>query len=290
MNRSTFAGGLAAFAALPVSAGAQELERAVIAAASESTGTVGVYARRMTPGPAAVWYRADERFPSASVIKLLIFVTLFQEIDAHPALWQKKLTLHIDDFVGGSDFLQNANPGDRYTIASLARAMIVQSDNTASNVLISYFGFERINQTAHRAGLVHTQLHRHFMDYAAIVHHSENLTSAHDMGSLLYQIERGMREALPTVASASSCRRMIDILLQQEDRDKIARGLPRGEPLANKTGEIDGVRNDVGIVDPYGDAPYVLAVLTKDLADFSEGNLAIRRIAKAVNAVLSRPT
>jgi beta-lactamase class A len=77
---------------------------------------------------------------------------------------------------------------------------------------------------------------------------------------------------------------MIDILLKQEDRDKIARGLPAGVPLANKTGEIDGVRNDIGIVDPYGEAPYILAVLTKDLNDFSLGNLAIRRIASAVNA------
>lgn len=258
-------------------------------AASASTGEVGVYARGMGAGPPAVWYNADERFPSASVIKLLILVTLFQEIDARPQLWQKKLTLHLDDFVGGSDYLQNANPGDRYTIGSLARAMITQSDNTASNVLISYLGFERINQTAHRAGLAHTQLHRHFMDFSAIVYHSQNLTTAHDMGGLLYQIERGMREGLHTVASPTSCRRMIDILLKQEDRDKIARGLPKGEPLANKTGEIDGVRNDVGIVDPYGDEPYVLAVLTKDLVDFSEGNLAIRRIAKAVNAALSRP-
>jgi beta-lactamase class A len=106
------------------------------------------------------------------------------------------------------------------------------------------------------------------------------------MGMLLYQIERGAHEALYTVASPASCHRMIDILLRQEDRDKIARGIPEGIPLANKTGEIDGVRNDVGIVDPYGDSPYVIAVLTKDLNDFSLGNIAIRRIAAAVHTAL----
>jgi beta-lactamase class A len=79
---------------------------------------------------------------------------------------------------------------------------------------------------------------------------------------------------------------MIEILLRQEDRDKIARGLPPGTPLANKTGEIDGVRNDIGIVDPFGEKPYVIAVLTKDLNDFSLGNIAIRRIAKAVYGAL----
>jgi beta-lactamase class A len=131
--------------------------------------------------------------------------------------------------------------------------------------------------------MLHTQLKRHFMDFAAIVHHSNNLTTARDMGWLLYQIDRGAHEGVPTVASVRSCRRMIDILLRQEDRDKIVRGLPRGVPVANKTGEIDGVRNDVAIVDPYGEAPYVLSVLTKDLNDFSNGVIAIRRIAKAVD-------
>jgi beta-lactamase class A len=121
------------------------------------------------------------------------------------------------------------------------------------------------------------------MDFAAIVHHSNNLTTARVMASLLYQIERGAHEAVPTVASPRSCRQMVDIMLHQEDRDKIVRGLPKGVPVANKTGEIDGVRNDVAIVDPYGDAPYVLSVLTKDLNDFSNGVIAIRRIAKAVD-------
>jgi beta-lactamase class A len=125
------------------------------------------------------------------------------------------------------------------------------------------------------------------MDVNAIVHHSENLTTAHDMGSLLYQIERGAHEGIYTVASPASCRHMIDILLRQEDRDKIARGLPPGVPLANKTGEIDGVRNDIGIVDPYGNAPYIIAVLTKDLDDFSLGNIAIRRISKVIYGALS---
>ena len=149
-----------------------------------------------------------------------------------------------------------------------------------------YLGFDRIRTTIRNAGLLRTQLKRHFMDPTAVGLPSENLTTARDMGTLLYQIERGAHEAVTTVASPASCRKMIDILLRQEDRDKIARGLPNGTPLANKSGEIDGVRNDIGIVDPYGDSPYVIAVLTKDLNDFSLGNIAIRRIAKAIHSAL----
>jgi beta-lactamase class A len=164
--------------------------------------------------------------------------------------------------------------------------MIVASDNTAANTLITLLGFDRINATARRANLRHTQLKRHFLDYSAIVRHSENLTSPHDIGALLYAIETGSHEGIRTVASPQSCRAMIDLMSHQEDRDKIVRGLPKGTPVANKTGEVDFVRNDVAIVDPYGDAPYVLTVLTKSLTSYSAGLSAIRSIAKIVHSAI----
>lgn len=275
-------GSAIAAAALPQPARAASLRAQVESAAAYSTGVVGAYARSLGHS-GSFTYNADEIFPSASVIKVLIMTCVFQQVDRHPELLTHKVKLELDDFVGGSDVLQNYNPGDRVSVSLLVHAMIEQSDNTASNALITMLGFEAIAATAKRAGMLHTQLKRHFMDFAAIVHHSNNLTTARDMGWLLYQIDRGAHEGVPTVASVRSCRRMIDILLRQEDRDKIVRGLPRGVPVANKTGEIDGVRNDVAIVDPYGEAPYVLSVLTKDLNDFSNGVIAIRRIAKAVD-------
>ena len=271
---------------VPGVASARSLQDAVARAASASSGDVAVYARRIGSAVPAVALNAEVQYPAASIIKLLIFVTLYQEVDRRPGLLEAKIAVKREDFVGGSDVLQNANPGDTFSLDTVSRAMIDQSDNTASNMLISYFGVERLNATARRIGLPNTQIKRHFMDQLAIGQHIQNLTSARDMGVLLYLIERGSREGVFTIASPKSCRAMIDVLLKQEDRDKIARGLPKGTPLANKTGEIDGVRNDVGIVDPLGDSPYVLAVLTKDLNDFSIGNHAIRVIAKAVHAAI----
>jgi len=261
---------------------ASTLDDEILRAAAASSGTVAVYARRMGHFAEAT-LNSDERFPTASIIKVVILLCLFQLAERRPSVMNDIVTLKLSDFVGGSEILDAYNPGNRISIDRLARAMIEQSDNTASNVLISYLGLDRIASTIHRAGLTKTQLHRHFMDVNAIMHHSENLTTARDMGQLLYAIERGAHEAIYTVASPASCRAMIRIMLQQEDRDKLARGLPPGVPLANKTGEIDGVRNDIGIVDPFGEAPYVIAVLTKDLNDFSLGNIAIRRISKAVH-------
>jgi beta-lactamase class A len=285
VKRIGFLGGAAVLAA-PRVALAASLEGEIARAAASSTGTVGVYARTMAPGPPRVAYNADVVFPSASTIKLLILVTLYREVDRDPALLERRIAPRSSDYVGGSPLFDAAPAGTRFPIATIARAMIAQSDNTAANALISLLGFDAINETAHRFNLAHTQLRRHFLDFGAILHHSNNLTTARDMGTLLYAIERGWREGLRTVASPRTCRLMIDLLLQQEDRDKIARGLPRGVPLANKTGEITGVRNDVGIVDPYGDSPYIIAVLTKGLNDFSLGVRAIRRIARAVDGRL----
>ena len=292
MNRRLFFANVSAFSAtalafgVPGRAAAGSVEDAIARAAAASSGTVAVYARRMGH-PVEIAYDADERFPTASIIKVVILVSLFQLAEKRPSVMHDTVKLKLSDFIGGSEILDSYNPGDTISIDRLARAMIEQSDNTASNVLITYLGLDRIAETIHRAGLTKTQLHRHFLDYAAIVHHSENLSTARDMGTLLYEIERGAHEAVYTVASPESCRAMIDIMLHQEDRDKLARGLPPGVPLANKTGEIDGVRNDIGIVDPYGEAPYVIAVLTKDLGDFSLGNIAIRRISAVVHSAFA---
>jgi beta-lactamase class A len=285
VKRIGFLGGAAALA-FPRVASASSLEAQVSHAAARSTGLVGVYARTMAPGPARIEYDADVVFPSASTIKLLILVTLYAAADRDPSMLTRRIAPRNSDYVGGSALFDPAPRGTKYSVTTMARAMIDQSDNTASNALISFLGFDAINATARRAGLKHTQLKRHFLDYAAILHHSNNLTTARDMGTLLYSIERGWREALYTVASPKACRHMIDILLRQEDREKIAAGLPPGVPLANKTGEITGVRNDVGIIDPYGDSPYILAVLTKELGDYSLGVRAIRRIARAVDGTL----
>jgi beta-lactamase class A len=104
------------------------------------------------------------------------------------------------------------------------------------------------------------------------------------MGKLLYAIEDGSRAGIATVAKAKSCRAMIDLMLGQEDRTKIPSGLPAGTPCADKTGAIDGVRNDAAIVDPYGAKPFILVVLTRDLLDFEVGNEGIAAIAHRINA------
>ncbi len=164
--------------------------------------------------------------------------------------------------------------------------MIDVSDNSASNTLITAFGMATINLTMQTAGMTRSRLARHFADDVPSWHRSENVLTPNDTAALLYAIERGAREGIPTIASPQSCRAMIAVLFGNDDTSKIVRGLPPGTPCAHKTGEISYTRNDAGIVDPFGDTPYVLVALTRELRDASAGNAGIAAIAHRVDAAL----
>jgi beta-lactamase class A len=164
--------------------------------------------------------------------------------------------------------------------------MIRVSDNAASNTLITRFGMEAINATMRLAGMTRSQLRRHFADVVPAWRVSENVVTPADVATLLFAIERGAREGIPTIASAQSCRAMIEIMLHNDDGSKIVRGLPHGTPCAHKTGEITGVRNDAAIVDPFGDTPYIIVALTKNLENQGAGDTGIARITHRIDTTL----
>ena len=86
----------------------------------------------------------------------------------------------------------------------------------------------------------------------------ENWTSTRDCGSFLSQVYAG------TLVSKNASERMMQLLLGQTRRTKIPAGVPSGVKVANKTGELAAVQNDVAIVS--GTHPYVLAVMSNDIS------------------------
>ena len=286
MNRAAFLAGAAAVAAVrPAPAAAATLYGRVAAAAQSLPGEIGVYARTLAPGGPLVTYQAHEVFPTASVIKVLIMATAFAAQERRPGALSETIVFDRGaDLIGGSDFMSEQDDGARFTVKQLIVPMIQVSDNTAANLLIEHFGTNAINAMGKRAGMTRTHLGRTFLDTSAVVHHHDNVSTPADMGRLLYAIERGAHEAIPTIVSAEHCRSMVDVMLGQTDREKIPQGLPPGTKVANKTGEITGTRNDVAIIGPFGDQPVILTIMTKDLTDYWAANAAIHAIARAVYA------
>jgi len=285
MHRGAFIGGTAAaLAARPLRA--QTI--AVTDLVDRFPGTIGIYCRTLTPAPPLVTVRASEPFAAASIIKLPIMLTVYRAFERKAASPDEYVTLLPGDITEGAPVLGDAHSGQRWPIGVLLRAMIEYSDNIASNALISHFGFTAINATIRSAGMTGTLLARHFAGEVPPGRRNLNVTTPHDVGLLLYEIERGAHEGIPTVASPASCRAMVQTMLGQAYREMIPAGIKRHVPIANKTGELDNVRSDAAIVDPLSEAPYILVILTRDLEYPGLAYGEIAGFAQRIDAAVQR--
>lgn len=192
----------------------------------------------------------DERFVAASMIKLLILAEYAAQVEAGNLDPNATRTISEDEIVGGTGEIQNRGAG-AYTYGDLALFMIMYSDNTATNALIDTLGADNINLKASELKLGNTHLNRKMMDLDSNV---ENYTSANDVATILVQI------ANDTLATPSICDTLEGYLLRQTDSLGLTQGLPAGIKFAHKTGSLDPIRHDGGIV--FADKPYVIVVLT----------------------------
>lgn len=193
----------------------------------------------------------EEDFVSASMIKLLILMEYLDEVDSGVLDSDAIYALDGKDVVGGTGTIQSSAEGAQYTYDDLARYMIMYSDNTATNVLIDLMGMDAINMEAQRLGLTSTTLNRRMMQLGTGV---ENYISANDAALILREIARH------TCLSQASSIKAEDYLKSQTDKKGLAEGLPQGISFGHKTGTLDSVRHDAGII--YGEYPYVIVVLT----------------------------
>src|SRR5262249_48700817 len=127
---------------------------------------------------------------------------------------------------------------DEPGIDSALEAMITVSDNDAAELLWKRLGVANINSTVRELGLEKSHLAY------------ESTTTAREYSELLERI--AMLRAVDEDASAS----MIKLLEQQRVNDRLPLMLPGGTPVAHKTGDLDTMTHDAGIVyAPWG--PFV---------------------------------
>ena len=219
---------------------------------------LSVWAAR-TDGRTVLSLAADQPVPAASTVKVLILVEAHAQAAEGALRWSDEATLLEEDKVGGAGSLKRERTGSTWSWAQLARRMISESDNTASNMLLRRLGMERVNARAAALGLSRTRIRRHFMDEEARRAGRDNVTSAEDMGRLLLAIYR------KEILSPSACDAMIEAL-ERTNRRRLAVGVPREIPVGHKGGTGVGLRADVGWVRVPG-APYVAAIFLDDLIE-----------------------
>lgn len=222
-------------------------------------------------------YRGNETMPSASMIKVFILALAYQDIADGTLSRNETFTLTRDNVVGGSGTLQNRAYGTRVPLKELLEKMIIDSDNTATNILVDRLGMENINAYMQAHGYHSSVLRRKMMDLAALQAGRDNLTSVKDVGLLFKRLYNG------TCVSPELDAEMLGIYDQQTDNDKIPARLPEGTVVAHKTGEVSDVRHDGGIV-YTSNGDYVLVIFTSDYYPYDGIAALSRKIYDAYTA------
>lgn len=259
-------------AAAPVSA-PEGLRDALEQATGAHAGTYAV-ACASADGSWSVDVNGDEPFVSASIIKLAILGTLLDQAQSGALSLDDSVTVGPSDIVGGTGVIQASGAGGSYTYRQLAAYMIQDSDNVATNLIIDAVGMSAVNEYASEIGLTQTALNRRMMDFAA---GDENYTSANDVAHILQLIYQGK------LVSPDASEFALDLLKGQHDDAGLLKGLPAGSVFAHKTGTLDGVFNDGGIV--LDRNPYVMMVLSGD-AEKSQAQACMVDVAQAADAAI----
>ena len=94
-------------------------------------GVVGVYVRRLgKPGEVAI--RADETFPTASLVKVPILLKLLDRVERREVSWTEPLTFTKERLYPGEDLLGRFAEGETVSVPELVFLMESKSDNSAS--------------------------------------------------------------------------------------------------------------------------------------------------------------
>jgi beta-lactamase class A len=254
------------------------LRLAVAEEEQQLDGVLGVAILDLTSGQQLL-VRSDEIFPQASSIKIAVLAELYHQAQqsAHGASGKATLkdryVVRAADIVADSSILGGLTPGvSSLTNRDLATIMVAVSDNSATNVLIDRVGMDNVVRLTESLGLAHTQLRRKMMDLQAAAQGRENISTPREMMTLLEQIYRGKVIGPPLLDD------FFNVLATHKD-GWIPRDLPPDLKIANKPGELEGVRNDSGIVF-IKNRPYVICVMTTYLANERAGEETISRISR----------
>jgi len=216
---------------------------------SDKKGSYSIYYKNLT---------RDESFEinshmihtGASVNKVPIVVTLYVLSEEEDIDLDEQITTQEQDIQDyGTGILRYQEPGQTYSLQSLAKLALKHSDNTAAHVLTNRIGEGIIQNTIERIGLTQTSI-------------AQNKTSAKDMGILfekLYSEE---------ILDQAHTKEVLGFLTDTDIEDRIPATIPDAT-VYHKTGDGVGSLHDVGIIQ-HGNTVFFLGVMTSDIGNTEE--------------------
>ena len=260
------AGGQGANRPAPVNfarADTAKLHRTLDSLAGAHHGTVGYTVLNVDTGE-RLERRGDETFPTASLIKVPILVTVYDLVEQKKLSLDDPLTLLAIDKVPGSGNLQFMHDGATLTVRDAAWLMTTTSDNTATNLLLDRIVIRRVWEKMEKLGLTHTKVHsKVYLRMASVamdssVKYGLGVTTPNEMSRLFALLADG--KAVSPKADSS----MLDILAHNEDYAGVQRYVD-SLTVPHKTGATDQVRTECALFPLQ--SRVVACVLTKENVD-----------------------
>ena len=289
------------FLALAVSLPAQPLVDQLRARAAQFQGTTSLYAKNLDTG-ATVGIKENDPVRTASTIKLPIMAAVFDAVAHGKAEWTDLLTVGPPNSVSGSGVIgSELSPGVQLPLRDVVHLMIVLSDNSATNMVLDRVTANDVNAYLDRIGITTTRSNRKvrgdgndlsapqgWSDYGKLPESQKyglGVSTPHDMVTILERLERG------ELVSEDASKEMLTILKRQQDNTGIRRLID--DPVANKTGALDALRADAGIVYSKG-GRIAMAIYVDDLPKIdygpdNVGSILISNLAKMLVEGLARP-
>ena len=233
-------------------------------------------------------------FHAASTMKTPVLVEVYKQAAEGKFSFSDSLILknEFKSIVDGSLFSLDSTDdsetelykhiGEKRTISFLLYQMIIVSSNFSTNLIIELVDAKNVSATMQQLGAKDIHVLRGVEDGKAFEKGLNNTVTAKGLMILFEKMAKG-----ETVNPAAS-QAMIDILLDQKFNEIIPAELPANVKVAHKTGSINGVQHDAGIVFLPGGKKYVLVLLSKKLTNEKAAIAAMANVSKLIYEFVNR--
>ena len=150
-----------------------------------------LHAVDLTTGEVIASLRAETRVVSASTIKVALLFCALEDVMAGKLALDAHIPIAPEDFREDTRVFEPEYRQDGCSLWEMLYWMIVLSDNTATNAVISTLGYDHINAYCARLGLASTACQRKMLDWTAVQEGRNNYTSALDQFHLYEMLYRG---------------------------------------------------------------------------------------------------
>jgi len=264
------------------------LQKSVQSQLDSIQGDVAVAFYNLSDTTDTMMINSDEEFHAASTMKVPVMIELFKQQHEGKLILSDSIllknvfksivdsSLYSMDIGDDSDDVIYGKIGTVVTLNDLLHPMITVSSNLATNVLIELVGAKNVTATMRDLGADKIEVLRGVEDQKAYDLGLSNSTTAKDLMIIMKAI------ATDQAGTPEDCKKMIQILKDQQFNEIIPRYLPKDVSVAHKTGSITGVHHDAGIVYLPDGRSYVLVLLSKNLEDFDIGTEQLAGVSKSV--------